>query len=66
MDDPLTNCLKLRKQKVVLNGQLSSWSNIGTDIPQGYILGPLLFLIYINENKQNKCLDELMENDFQP
>ena len=45
----LTHFLKLRKQRVVLNGQLSSWSNIESGIPQGSILGPLLFLIYIKD-----------------
>ena len=30
----LTNFLKLRKQRVVLNGQLSSWSNIKSGVPQ--------------------------------
>ena len=45
----LTDFLALRKQRMVLNGQLSSWSNIESDAPQGSILDPLLFLIYVND-----------------
>ena len=45
----ITDFLYQRKQRVVLNEQHSSWSNVPAGIPQGSILGPLFFLIYIND-----------------
>ena len=45
----LADFLNFRKQRVVLNGQLSSWSNIESGVPQGSVLGPFSFLIFLND-----------------
>ena len=45
----LSNFLRNRNQRVVLNGRTSSWADVNTGAPEGSILGPLLFLVYIND-----------------
>ena len=56
--------LKDRKQRTVLNGTNSNWGDVSAGVPQGSILGPLVFLVYINDLSADlKCNVKLFAND---
>ena len=67
----LINFLNSRKQRVLLNGQFSSWGFINAGVAQGSIIRPLLFFIYINDLTENltkqvgEDLDKILEWAFQ-
>lgn len=65
--DPLLKWFKSyltgRKQRVIIDGQSSDWREIEAGVPQGSVLGPLLFLIYINDITQDLRCDSFLYAD---
>ena len=54
-----------RHQRDVLNGQSSNWSHIEARVPQGSILGPLLFLAYIDDLPEGLTMLQMIPHFFQ-
>ena len=49
----ISNFLKYRKQRVVIGGEHSTWTEVMSGVPQGTVLGSLFFLTYINDLPNN-------------
>ena len=47
--DWIEQWLTVRRQRVVVDGEVSNWKSVLSGVPQGSVLGCILFLIYIND-----------------
>ena len=56
--------LSNRVQRVVLNVKMSKWTSVITGVPQGSVLGPLFFLVYLNNLVDNLSSEATLFADY--